>query len=420
MVWYNRATSGSLSKLKAKKVTPQIINRTICHKSKLPPKNVKHWPYEKYSWGFHNWFLDPFTRKKFDENSKIIQVEGNVAAGKQEFARKLADQLGMVYFPPVDIEDLLINKHGFDYRAINPLLPERLRHCDMPMFHENPARHSVIHLQYHLFRMRVLQYLKACRHIFNTGQGVVLTRSCFTEAVFVEAMHNIGWLPTGYLRGDGVRFYDWKLRHNHLRNYVLFDIPKAHLTIYLDTPVDICLERIRNDPDPAVANSNALTREFLEAIETAYLDVTLPKQEANMNVLRYEHLEDRSDDEILDVIDDIEELDFEYDVHDTRFSNWEPKYLHWYFINRRRFTSRRFAKYLRPFDQHYFDIAGMGDSITDADLELRKGLMEGHVGPFGYNQSYGTDLRVQNVVKAFFDIPSFGETCDRELRADYL
>lgn len=396
-----------------------VNSRTLCHKSKLPSKNTYHWPYEKRSWGWLNFYLDPFTKKKFDDNTKIIQVEGNVAAGKEEFAKQLANELGMCYFPQVNLDDLYINQHGYDYRALNPLLPERMRFCDMEMFHENPTRHSVIHMQHHLFKMRLFQYLKALRHLFNTGQGVILTRSVFTERVFVEAMHDLGWLPMGYLRGDGVRFYDWKMRYNYVRNLVLALTMKPHLTIYLDTPVDTCLERIKNDPDPMIANSNALTREFLEAIESAYKNIVLPKQNYNMHVMMVDHPESKTHDEIMDVVDDIEELNFEFDHHDTRFEDWNPYYSLWHANVRRNLTTMNVIDNCLPMNQPYYDIAGLGDSITHADLKLRRALYEGHVGPFGYFQNIETDTRIHGAIKAYFGWKDFGERLDRQMRIDF-
>ena len=282
----------------------------------------------------------------------------------------------MAYFPQPTLEDYYINRHGFDYRALNPLLPERLRLCDWEMFHENPSRHSVVHMQYYLYRLRIFRYHKALTHLFNTGQGVVMTRTAFTERGIVEAMHNLGWLPKGYLRGDGVRFFDWRNRYVHLRNMSLAITFQPHLTIYLDTPVDTCLERIKNDPDPMISNSKALTREFLVEIEAAFKNIVLPKQDHNMYVMMVDHPNHKSLDEVIDVIDDIEPINFEFDPHDSRFDCWNRKYhIFWYFDSRRRFTTLRYANELNKImNIAWYDIAGLGDSITFGDLTLREAL----------------------------------------------
>jgi NADH dehydrogenase (ubiquinone) 1 alpha subcomplex subunit 10 len=367
--------------------------------------------------------LDPRTKAKFDENSLLVQVEGNVSAGKEDFAKILAEELGMAYFPQPSLESYYINDHGFDYRALNPLLPERLRICDWEMFHENPSRHSVIHLQYFIFKLRLFQHYKALRHIFNTGQGVVMTRSVFTERAVVEAMHNVGWLPKGHLREDGARFYDWKNRYIFIRNLALSVVFHPHLCIYLDTPVDVCLERIRNDPNPMIANSNAHTGEFLEEIETAFKDVVLPKQEHSMHVVAVDNTKQKTRDEILDLIDDMSPLSFEFDHHDTRFETWnEKQYKFFYFDNRRKYTSRRAGIEMNQrLNPEWYDIAGLGDSITEADLKLRRALYEANVGQVGFLQEYDTDHKVHGLFRQIFGtFPNYGQRQEKTLRVDFV
>lgn len=353
--------------------------------------------------------MDPRTKKKFNENSKLIQIEGNIACGKEDLGRRLADKLDMKYMEEIDLESYYMNEHGYDYRALNPLLPERLRLCDWEMFHENPARHSVIHMQFYLFKLRLVQYIKAMQHIFNTGQGVILNRSVFTERVFVEAMHNMGWLPMGYLRGDNVRFYDWKIRHNYIRNLSLYPVPKPHLTLYMETSVDKCMENIKNSSNPLMANSNALVPEFLENIEDAYENIILPKQEHNGHIYRVNAEERLTDGQIMDIIDDISELDFEHDHHDTRFELWNFRiWTLWHLTQRVNFTSWRQTKLAKHIDgTGWFDIAGLGDSITQIDIKLREGLFQGHVGPFGRLLDYQSDIRVTNPLKAFWGFKNF-------------
>lgn len=396
-------------------------SRSICHKSKLKAKRTFRWPYETIPWNYLTMWADPFTKRKFNENTKLITVDGNVAAGKEVVAKKLADELGMLYLPPnLDLDKYYINEHGFDYRALNPLLPERLRICDFEMFHENPTRHSVIHLQHHIFKLRVYQLFKALRHMFNTGQGVVLTRSCYTDRVFVEAMHNLGWLPTGYVRGDGVRFYDWKMRYNFLRNFVLSSIQKPHLVVYVDTPVDVCLERIQNDSDPATRNSKALTRQFLEEVESAYKDVILPKCEHNGFVHTISGAEPFTEDDCVDLIDEIESMNFELDPQDTRFSDWNDILGNYWHHNRRYYTSIRMLSSINTLaTMPFFDIAGMGDSLTHADLTLRYSLYEQHVDDLGFMKRYDADSRIHGWLKTTFGFEPFEKRLDRSLRIDF-
>lgn len=395
----------------------------ICYKSELPPKKVKHFPYQKKSWGILNMWSDPFTKRKFDENSRIIQIEGNVACGKHDFAHQLAEELGMKVMPTVDLDNLYKNQHGYDYRALNPLLPERLRFCDWEMFHENPARHSVIHMQYFLFKLRLFQYIEALRHLFNTGQGVILVRSCFTELVFVEAMHNLGWLPRGHLRGDGVQFYDWKSRYLFTRNMCLGQELPPHLTIYLDTPIETCLDNIKNSENPMIAQSRALVPEFLENIEKVYRESMLSRAERYGHVLEIDHPKKKNHPEICEIIDEIKELNFDFDHHDTHFEGWFPegKYF-WYAYVRRFVTTQIFINnQVSHIDQPWYDIAGLGDSITNEDLKLREALYECHVGPFGYDISKEQDIRLTNPLSVIFNRGGkFGDVLEKALKSDFL
>lgn len=394
---------------------------TICHKSELEPKNVYHWPYERKSWGIISGLLDPFTKKKITENSKIIIVEGNINCGKEDFAKRLANELGMHYAPPIDLESHFFTDYGYDYRALNPMLPERMRACDWKMFHECPTRHSVIHMLQIVYKLRLAQYVKALQHLFNTGQGVVLNRSVFTDRVFPESMHNLGWLPLGYLRGDGIRFYDWILRYRFQRERSACYLAKPHLAIYLDMPVDKCMERIKNSSDPMEANSKALTPEFLEGIQEAYENIMLPKLEHNGHVLKYKVEGRMTDDELFDVIDDIKELDFEYDWHDTKFADWNDKqHKLWYRRQRLRYTTGHIFQAFASINQNWYDIAGMGDSITHKDIIMRNSFFEAQLGGVGYHSDFDTDIKQQGALKALFDPQSFGRIFQLYVRTDYL
>lgn len=384
------------------------LKASICHKSQLPDKKVYQWPYKTKQISLLNFWMDPWTEYKLNENSKIIVVEGNIECGKDDFCRRLADELGMYYMPAVDLDGWYRNKHGFDYRGLNPLLPERLRHCDWEMFHECPNRHSVVLMQIWLFRMRLFQYIMAVSHMMNTGQGVVLNRSCFGEKVIVNAMHDVGWLPKGYLRDDGMQFYDYICYYDNMRNLGLATIPPPHAAIYLETPVDVCMKNIKNSKDPMIANSKAHTKEFLEAIEDNYEQV-MQKYEHNGNVLTYEYTKPATNDEILDVVDDLSELNWEYDKHDTKFQFWEGRshftksLIRWDFTSLYPIRNRiRAATVLA-----YFDIAGLGDSCTMGDLKLRHMLYENHIGDLGYLLKASADPRYKKDWRSILGISTY-------------
>lgn len=114
------------------------------------------------------WFQDTTTHR-FDENTKIIVVEGPIAAGKSAFAKSLAEDLDMLHMPEVTMDELYINSYGYDLRKLDPQLPAPARSYDEKDFciepnHPNAARFQI--LKYHF---RYSQYIDALAHLFNTG-----------------------------------------------------------------------------------------------------------------------------------------------------------------------------------------------------------------------------------------------------------
>lgn len=399
-----------------------VLKAGLCRKADLPDTKVRRWPYETTEYSWYNWWMDPFCKKKFNENTKIIQVEGLPGAGKEEFAKKLADELGMYYLPKPQLESYYYSDFGYDYRALNPLVPERIRACDWEMFHENPARHSVIHLIFYMYKLRLYQYMLALQHLYNTGQGVVMAQTVFTERVYPEAMHEIGWLPKGYLRADGVRFYDYILRYRFLRNVSLHQVPAPHLAIYLKRPIDDCMETIRNSPDPMIRNSKALIPEFLEAVERAYENVVLPLQERSMFVIEHEYDRKHVEGEVSDVIDQAIALDYVPTVQDSRFELWKDDNEGnvFYRKNRMCFTSTSgVEKFCERLLGPWYDIAGMGDSITQVDLQLRRSLYEAHTAAFEIDKSKHAMVTHTNPVKALIDYANFGTRLRRLFYADF-
>ncbi len=54
---------------------------------------------------------------RFDENTKIVAVEGSHAVGKTKFAQELADELEMLYMPRTDMDFYYKSPYGVDLRC---------------------------------------------------------------------------------------------------------------------------------------------------------------------------------------------------------------------------------------------------------------------------------------------------------------
>lgn len=171
--------------------------------------------------------LDPMV-DRCDENSKIIVVEGPIAAGKSKLAAKLAEEFDMVYLPPPTFDEYYINENGYDLRTLDNRLSVKAQSCDVQKFLTNPHHPNVPMFQFHYLQLKFDQYITTLLHLLSTGQGVVLNRSFYTDYIFAKAMTN-----AGYMRPEALRFY------NDINNIVKLLMLRPHLIVYLDIPVDV-------------------------------------------------------------------------------------------------------------------------------------------------------------------------------------
>jgi NADH dehydrogenase (ubiquinone) 1 alpha subcomplex subunit 10 len=143
-----------------------ISGSSVRDKGKVRPAPF---PYKTKRYNLWRAWLQDTTTHRFDENTKIIVVEGPIAAGKSAFAKSLAEDLDMLHMPEVTMDDLYINSYGYDLRKLDPQLPAPARSYDEKNFciepgHANAARFQI--LKYHL---RYAQYIDALAHLLNTG-----------------------------------------------------------------------------------------------------------------------------------------------------------------------------------------------------------------------------------------------------------
>jgi NADH dehydrogenase (ubiquinone) 1 alpha subcomplex subunit 10 len=109
-------------------------------------------------------------------------------SGKSDVAKKLAEELDMLYMPDATLDDHYINSYGYDMRKLNKELPESCRSFDLVDFHKSPAHKRSGVMQCIMYKMRYLRYVDALGHMLSTGQGVVLDRCCYSDIAFAEAM----------------------------------------------------------------------------------------------------------------------------------------------------------------------------------------------------------------------------------------
>lgn len=276
------------------------------------------------------------TTSRFDENTKVVVVEGPVAAGKSAFAKELAAELEMKHFPEVNLDSFYINSYGYDLRKLDPQLPESMKSFDVNNFLKDPMHRNVATFQIRMLMHRYSQYIDALAHLFSTGEGVVLERCVYSDFVFLEAMFRNGYIS------KGARSVYYDLVQNTFQ-----ELMKPHLVIYLDVPVNVIKDRIKKRANPAEASSKALTDKYLVDLETIYKQQYLKDISTHAELLVYDW-SDYGETEV--VVEDIERIDFDrFDKDDTQMRDWRME-------NEEDWTEAR-ARYMDKSDlMNYFNV----------------------------------------------------------------
>ena len=267
-------------------------------------------PYKEKKYGLIQSLLDR-TTKRFDENSKVICVEGPIGVGKTKFAKELAEELDMLYIPEADMDMLFINSYGYDMRQLDPQLPECCRSFDVKNFCRDPKNLLTAVFQIRMYMVRFEQYLDSLAHILSTGQGIVLDRCAYSDMVFLETMFKHGYVS------KGARSVYYELREN-----TIGELLKPHLVIYLDCPVDAVKKRIKARNFDYEVNSPVFTDAYLKDMEMVYKQKFLKEISTHAEILIYDWT---AGGETEVVVEDIERIDFsqfELDRHSKKMKDW--------------------------------------------------------------------------------------------------
>jgi len=273
-----------------------------------PPPKPKPWPYKEKQYTMLNYLYDK-TTPRFDENSKIIVVEGPIAACKTRFAKELAEELDMLYMPEANQDMMYINDYGYDLKQLDEQLPEACRSFDIKDFLMNPRHRLVASFQLRQYVVKYSQYIDALAHVFSTGQGVILDRCVYSDFVFLEAMYKRGFVS----KGARSVYYD-------VRRNTLNELLRPHLVVYLDVPVEKVLEKVKQRNIGFETNSAAITPQYLRTMEDTYKQHYLKDISVHSEILVYDWSEGG---EVEVVVEDMERIDF------NRFDNQDPKLKDW-------------------------------------------------------------------------------------------
>ncbi|KAI8120610.1 NADH dehydrogenase [ubiquinone] 1 alpha subcomplex subunit 10, mitochondrial [Lucilia cuprina] len=337
-------------------VVPAAVNqqRFISGKTmRGGPRVITHkpFPYKEKEYGVFQSMLDK-TTKRLHENSKIICVEGPIAAGKSKFAKELAEELEMLYVPEANMDMVYINSYGYDMRKLDPQLPESCRSYDVVNFCKEPNHSLAATFQIRMYMLRFEQYVDSLAHLLSTGQGVVLDRSCFSDFVFLESMYRQGYISKGA-----------RSVYHELRQNTINELLRPHLVIYLDLPVDAVKQRIKARNIDYEVNSKVFNDAYLRDMENIYKQQYLKDIASHAELLIYDWT---AGGETEVVVEDIERIDFDRFDEDPL----EKKMKDWRFPNEGEWCETR-IKYCsgKPDLMNYFNVPrfDVPELMRDAD-----------------------------------------------------
>lgn len=289
-------------------VNTSHINKRDFSIDQIGKRAEKPYDYKNKKYGFMGQMLDS-TLNRMGDNSLIITVDGNFGSGKSEFAKKLAQEIDFVYAREPDLETHLYKQpNGENTRdIINEVVGDnkRFRIDSIEEWHKDPTFKSTIALQHNFYNIRWMQMRTALLHLMSTGQGVVLERSVFSDAVIGQSLYE-----NNFLSDEAFRFYLRDLVPN-----TIAELWRPHVMIYLDKSPEDCLKTIKEEGKSYEKESKVYNLEFLKSMDTNYKKNFLPGMKNELHVLTY----NSSDARASRAVEDLEVLDFD---DQTKFNDW--------------------------------------------------------------------------------------------------
>merc|ERR1712002_1087800 len=293
-----RGSAAALPMLKtALKVCTQA-ERCIVTKELRDPnwKRPVPFPYETKNYNIFRALFDDVTHR-FDENTKIIIVDGPPTGNKEKFARDMAEQFDMKYIPDADMNMWYVDEFGTDLRCLNPKVHPCMRTLDIHQWLQKPHHYHTARLQQDLMISRFVRYFDAHNHLLNTGQGVVCHRSLYSDIAFARTILDQGWM-----RKEAFQFIE------DSKALVIDEFLRPHVVVYCDVaPETVCANaEARNEPGEK--NSPFFTPEVQANLAKNYRELVLKPLSEHAEVLVYDW--NHPDIDYDAILDDITELDF--------------------------------------------------------------------------------------------------------------
>jgi len=319
------------------------VQRCIVSKELRDPdyKRVAPFPYETKNYNLMRALFDDVTHR-FDENTKIIVIDGPPTGNKEAFGRYLADQLDMKYQPDADLDMFNLDEYGVDLRCLNPDIDPTMRSLDIHEWLQQPNAYHTPNMQWDIMASRYYRYVNTHQHILSTGQGVVCHRSIYSDVAFGRTILDQGWM-----RKEAFQYIE------DSKDMVIEEFLRPHLVIYLDMePETICANAAARC-EPGEKNSPFYTPEVQANLIRNYKDLVIKPLSEHAEVLVYDW--NHPDVDYESIVDDICNIDFsKYTKYHEKINDWNIMKHEWDWKKKR----ARFNKLWGPILDRGLERAG--------------------------------------------------------------
>ncbi|CAB4059601.1 NDUFA10 [Lepeophtheirus salmonis] len=298
-----------------------VPGRNLVSKAFRDPKFVRKSPFP-YLTRNYNWFwqLIDKTTLRWDENTKLIMVEGGSSSPeKTELAKALAREFGMAHMPAPSVDEYFFRTQDRqDFRIHNEHFMPRNRPYAEPEFFAAPfgsykgAADRYFYLDY---LAKFTNYVFAMRHMFNTGEGVVVEGNPFSSFAHMNAA-----LRSNYISPSTKELFQYTVKIKHR------DLLRPNVILHLDIDTkktSDTLKKTYGSGQVAVKDPVWDNLSFLNDISLGLNREYLNEAKKHSLVLVYDWNEP-GENEI--IVEDMERLDLDWhNFGDLQQNDWDLK-----------------------------------------------------------------------------------------------
>jgi NADH dehydrogenase (ubiquinone) 1 alpha subcomplex subunit 10 len=224
-----------------------------------------------------------------------------------------------------------------------------------------------------LYHLKFVKYIQGLRHLFNTGQGIVMEKSPYNNYCYVEAAYRQGWIDK-----ESRKYY------YIIQSVTLEELMKPHLIVYLDAPTSVVQANLakRGETGPVYSNT-----EYMNHWSDLNKKDYLKEASIGSEVLVYDWSEG-GDAEV--VVEDIEALNLDYyDKYSKKHEDWRLHTEDAYWVARRKYTMMM-GPTLNGMKFPYFNATKMWKTPAEnMEWQVLYSRVPGNKWLPGYNEELG-------------------------------